>query len=118
MRAGRVPGATSAPRLQPNATRIVMLQSGMRAPMGLKVRGPDLESIEAAGLELEGALKEVPMVDPATVIADRIVGKPYLEILPDRVALARYGVRMEELDHTLWCIPVERSFDYQPCLQQ
>lgn len=96
VRAGRVPGATSAPRLQPIATRIVMLQSGMRAPMGLKVRGPDLESIEAAGLELERALKEVPMVDPATVIADRIVGKPYLEIVPDRTALARYGVRMEE----------------------
>ncbi|MFQ5599750.1 MAG: efflux RND transporter permease subunit, partial [Candidatus Krumholzibacteriia bacterium] len=44
--ATRIPGTTSAPKLQPIAARIVMLQSGMRAPMGIKVKGPDLESIE------------------------------------------------------------------------
>ncbi len=90
--AGDVPGMTSAPWLQPISARIVMLQSGMRAPMGLKVRGPSLEAIEDAALRIEAALKEVSAIDPATVIADRIVGKPYLEIRPDRTALARYGI--------------------------
>ena len=92
VRAAKIPGTTSAPKLQPIAARIVMLQSGMRAPMGVKVQGPDLDTIERVGLEIEKLLKEVPSVEPAAVIADRIVGKPYLEIVPDREALARYGI--------------------------
>lgn len=101
VRAGEIPGATSAPRLQPIATRLVMLQSGMRAPMGLKIRGPSLDAIEQAGLAIERVLREVPMIEPATVIADRIVGKPYLEIRPDRAALARYGIRIEEFQDAI-----------------
>ncbi|MCB1134163.1 MAG: efflux RND transporter permease subunit, partial [Verrucomicrobiae bacterium] len=58
VRAAAVPGTTSAPKLQPIAARIVMLQSGMRAPMGLKVYGPDLETIESVALEIEGWLKQ------------------------------------------------------------
>ncbi len=92
IKAARIPGSTSAPKLQPIAARIVMLQSGMRAPMGVKVKGPDLETIEKVGLQIERFLKEIPSVEPSAVIADRIVGKPYLEIVPDRKALARYGV--------------------------
>ena len=92
IKAARIPGVTSAPKLQPIAARIVMLQSGMRAPMGVKIKGSSLEAIEKVGLQIERFLKEVPSVEPAAVIADRIVGKPYLEIVPDRVALARYGV--------------------------
>jgi Cu(I)/Ag(I) efflux system membrane protein CusA/SilA len=92
VRAAKLPGTTSAPKLQPIAARIVMLQSGMRAPMGVKVQGPDLETIEQVGLQIEQYLKGVPSVEPAAVIADRIVGKPYLEIVPDRKALARYGI--------------------------
>ena len=83
-RAGQIPGSTSAPKLQPIAARLVMLQSGMRAPMGIEIKGPSLEAIERAGLQLERLLKKVPMVEPATVNADRIVGKPYLEIHIDR----------------------------------
>ena len=90
--AAQIPGTTSAPKLQPIAARIVMLQSGMRAAMGVKIKGPDLATIEKVGFEIERILKEVPSIEPATVIADRIVGKPYLEIVPDRAALARYGV--------------------------
>jgi len=90
--AAKIPGTTSAPKLQPIAARIVMLQSGMRAPMGVKVQGPDLATIEAVGLKIEELLKEVPSVEASAVIADRIVGKPYLEIVPDRTALARFGV--------------------------
>ena len=92
VKAARLPGTTSAPKLQPIAARIVMLQSGMRAPMGVKVFGPDLETVERVGLQIEQYLKEVPSIEPATVIADRIIGKPYLEIVPDREALARYGI--------------------------
>ncbi|MDA0321965.1 MAG: efflux RND transporter permease subunit [Verrucomicrobia bacterium] len=96
VKAAKMPGSTSAPKLQPIAARIVMLASGMRAPMGVKVKGPDLETIETVGLQIERFLKEVPSVQPAAVIADRIVGKPYLEIVPDRVALARYGVLIRQ----------------------
>ena len=62
--AAEIPGTTSAPKLQPIAARIVMLQSGMRAPMGVKIKGPDLATIEKVGLEIERILKEVPSIDP------------------------------------------------------
>ena len=97
IKAGEVPGSTSAPKLQPIAARIVMLQSGMRAPMGIKVQGPDLETIEKFGIELEKHLKNVKGVNPAAVIADRIVGKPYLEIIPNREVMARYGLHIKAI---------------------
>jgi copper/silver efflux system protein len=87
-----IPGVTSAPRLQPIETRLVMLQTGMRAPMGIKVFGPDLKSIEAFSLDLELLLKEVPSVKPEAVYADRSLGKPYLEIELDRAAMGRHGL--------------------------
>lgn len=99
--AAQVPGTTAAPKLQPIAARIVMLQSGMRAPMGVKVKGPDLDSVERAGLEIERFLKQVPQVEPATVIADRIVGKPYLEIDINREAIARYGLQIEDVQDVI-----------------
>jgi copper/silver efflux system protein len=92
-----IPGVTSAPRLQPIETRLVMLQTGMRAPMGIKVYGPDLESIEAFGLQLEKYLKEVPSVKHEAVFADRIVGKPYLEIDINRIEIARYGLSVQDV---------------------
>jgi Cu(I)/Ag(I) efflux system membrane protein CusA/SilA len=95
VRAGEIPGTTSAPKLQPIEARIVMLQSGMRAPMGVKVKGPDLATIEKAALDIERFLKEVPSVEPAAVIADRVVGKPYLEIDIDRERIARYGISVQ-----------------------
>ncbi len=101
VKAGEIPGATSAPKLQPIAARIVMLQSGMRAPMGIKVRGPSLEIIETVGLQLEQFLKQVPGIEPAAVIADRIVGKPYLEIEIDREAIARYGIMLEKVQDVI-----------------
>ena len=101
VRAGQIPGTTSAPKLQPIMARIVMLQSGMRAPMGVKVKGPDLDTIERVGLEIERYLKEVPGVEPATVIADRLVGKPYLEIDIDREAIARYGVSIGQVQDVI-----------------
>ena len=101
VKAGQIPGTTSAPKLQPIAARIVMLQSGMRAPMGVKVKGPDLETIDKVGLDIERLLKEVPSVEPAAVIADRIVGKPYIEIDIDREAIARYGVHIRNVQDVI-----------------
>jgi len=101
VKAAEVPGTTSAPRLQPIAARIVMLQSGMRAPMGMKVKGPSLETIDNVGLQLEKLLKEVPSIEPAAVFADRIVGKPYLEIDIDRLAIARYGIMLQDVQDVI-----------------
>ena len=95
--ATKIPGVTSAPKLQPIETRLVMLQTGMRAPMGIKVRGSDLSVIEGFGLELEKYLKDVEGVKDAAVFADRIVGKPYLLIDINRQAISRYGLTIEKV---------------------
>jgi Cu(I)/Ag(I) efflux system membrane protein CusA/SilA len=96
-----IPGLTSAPKLQPIETRMVMLSTGMRAPMGLKVYGPDLESIEKAGMEFEKALKEVPSVKSSSVFYDRAVGAPYLEIKLNRENMARYGMKVSDVQEIL-----------------
>jgi Cu(I)/Ag(I) efflux system membrane protein CusA/SilA len=97
----KFPGVTSAPKLQPIETRLVMLQTGMRAPMGIKVKGPDLKSIETFGLQLESILKEVEGVKQQAVFADRIVGKPYLLIDIKRDQLARYGISIMDVQEVL-----------------
>ena len=99
--AGTIVGSTSAPKLQPIETRLIMLQTGMRAPMGLKVRGPDLETIERVAQDLERLLKQVPSVEPSAVIADRVVGKPYLEIDIDREAIGRYGLMIRQVQDVI-----------------
>jgi len=96
-----VPGLTSAPKLQPIQTRLVMLQTGMRAPMGIKVFGPSLETIEKTGYELEKLLKQVEGVQGMSVFADRVVGKPYLEMEINRDAIARYGLSVKHLQSTI-----------------
>lgn len=97
----QIPGVTSAPKLQPIETRLVMLQTGMRAPMGIKVYGPDLETIQEFGFELEEILKQVPSVKTEAVFADRVIGKPYLELDIDRNAIARYGLSIEQVQQTI-----------------
>ncbi|MGY8913477.1 MULTISPECIES: efflux RND transporter permease subunit [Flavobacteriaceae] len=97
----KFPGVTSAPKLQPIETRLVMLQTGMRAPMGIKVKGPDLKTIEAFGLQLEGLLKQAEGVKEQAVFADRIVGKPYLLIDIKREQLARYGISIMDVQEVL-----------------
>lgn len=101
VRVTRMPGITSAPKLQPIETRLVMLQTGMRAPMGIKVKGQDLRQIEAFGLELEEIIKHAEGVKVEAVFADRIVGKPYLLIDIKRERLARYGVTIENVQQIL-----------------
>lgn len=97
----RLPGVTSAPRLQPIETRLIMLQTGMRAPMGIKVYGPDLQTIEGFARRLESVLQEVPSVKKESVFADRIVGKPYLHLNIDRNKAGRYGLNVEDIQRTI-----------------
>ncbi|MDR0683319.1 MAG: efflux RND transporter permease subunit [Dysgonamonadaceae bacterium] len=96
-----LPCLTSSPKLQPIEARLVMLSTGMRAPMGLKVSGTDLESIEKAGKELERILKEVPSILPSTVFYDRAVGAPYIEIRLNRRQMARYGITVADLQEVI-----------------
>jgi len=79
----------------------VMLQTGMRAPMGIKVKGQDLREIEAFGLKLEEILKQAEGVKEQAVFADRIVGKPYLLVDIKREQLARYGVSIMDVQEIL-----------------
>lgn len=85
--------------LQPIQTRIVMLQSGFRAMMGVKVYGSDPRDIERVCLQMEQLLKRVP--GATDVVADRIVGKPYVEYEIDRVAIARYGVNVRDVQDVI-----------------
>ena len=101
VRVSKIPGVTSAPKLQPIETRLVMLQTGMRAPMGIKVYGPDLQTIEDFGIKLEEILKTVPSVKAQAVFADRIVGKPYLLFNIDRDKISRYGLNVEDVQQTI-----------------
>ncbi len=101
VRVTKLPGVTSAPKLQPIETRLVMLQTGMRAPMGIKVKGQSLKEIEAFGVQLEGILKQVEGVKKEAVFADRIVGKPYLLIDIDRAKIAQYGLSIDDVQSVL-----------------
>ncbi len=96
-----LPGLTGSPKLQPIATRQVMLSTGLKAAMGLKVYGPDLESIEKVGLQMEKALKEVESINAASVYFDRAQGAPYIEITPDREKLGRYGIQMGDVQSVI-----------------
>ncbi|WP_431355330.1 efflux RND transporter permease subunit [Pseudidiomarina mangrovi] len=99
--AAEVPGVTSAPRLQPIETRQLMLQTGMRAAMGVKIQAPDLATLEQAAVDIERVLRESNGVNSASVSAERVVGKPYLEINLKREQLARYGLSVETVQNTI-----------------
>lgn len=85
--------------LQPIQTRIVMLQTGFRAMMGVKIFGSDPREIERVGLQMEQLLRKVP--GATDVVADRIVGKPYIQFEIDREAIARYGVNIRDVQDVI-----------------
>ncbi len=91
-----VPGLTSAPRLQPIEGRIVMLQSGIRASMAVRLRGSDLHEMESVGMEIEKILQNTPGIKASSVFADRAVGKPYIDVLWKREELAIAGLTVQE----------------------
>ena len=99
--AAALPGLTGSPKLQPIATRMVMLSTGLKAPMGLKIYGPDLASIEQAGRQLERAMKQMPDINPASVYYDRTEGAPYIELKLDREKMARYGIQVGDMQSVI-----------------
>lgn len=97
----RLPGVTGSPKLQPIATRQVMLSTGLKAPMGLKIYGPDLQSIEQAGMQFEKVMRQIPEINSASVYYDRASGAPYVEIKLDREKLSRYGIQVGDVQSIL-----------------
>ena len=76
-----------------------MLQTGFRAMMGVKIYGSDLREIERIGLQIEQLLREVP--GATDIVADRIVGKPYIQIDIDRERIGRYGVNIRDVQDVI-----------------
>ncbi|TVQ09815.1 MAG: efflux RND transporter permease subunit, partial [Balneolaceae bacterium] len=101
LHASDLPGVTSAPKLHPIEARLVMLQTGMRANMGIRINGPDLETIDSFASNLEPVIRGVEGVRPASVFADRVVGKPYIEIDIDRRAIARHGLMIADVQQVI-----------------
>lgn len=101
VQAAQLPGVTSAPKLQPIETRLLMLQTGMRAAMGIKLQAPDLATLEQIALAFEAALRDAPAISPLTVNADRVVGQPYLIVTPNRQQIARHGLSMQQVQQSL-----------------
>jgi Cu(I)/Ag(I) efflux system membrane protein CusA/SilA len=85
--------------LQPIQTRLIMLQTGFRAMMGVKIYGGDLKEIGRIGLDIEKLLAQVP--GATDIVADRIIGKPYLEFEIDRDRIARYGVNIRDVQDVI-----------------
>lgn len=85
--------------LQPIETRIIMLQSGIKASIGQRIFGPTSEAIEEATLVFEQALKHVQGASDVTAL--RLMGKPYLEITPSRFRMARYSLRVEDVQRII-----------------
>jgi Cu(I)/Ag(I) efflux system membrane protein CusA/SilA len=85
----QVPGY-AAGFLQPIENRVLMLSTGIRAQLGLKIFGDDLDAIQRKAYEIEAVVNKIP--GAAGVSPSRVQGKPYLEIAVDRAALTRYGL--------------------------
>ena len=89
----RMPGYQMA-IAPPIRTRIDMLTTGVRTPVGIKVLGPDLAEIERLSIELEGLLREV--AGTRSTFAERQTGRDYVDIVPDRDAISRYGLTVRD----------------------
>lgn len=90
----RMPGFQMA-IAPPIRTRIDMLTTGVRTPVGIKVFGPDLVEIERLSVELEGLLRRVP--GTRSTFAERQTGREYLDIAPKREVIARYGLNVRDV---------------------
>lgn len=100
-KAATFPGVTGAPPLQPIETRRIMLQSGIRASMAVKISGQTLDQIEQLGYRIADIVRDAPGVNPSFVVPDRVNGKPYLEIEVDRARIARYGLNVADVLETV-----------------
>ena len=94
----RMPGVTNI-WTQPIRNRIDMLSTGIRTQVGIKIFGSDLSTIERLSSEVEQALHRVP--GAVDLYAERITGAPYLEIKTDRIAAARYGISVGDVQEVI-----------------
>jgi Cu(I)/Ag(I) efflux system membrane protein CusA/SilA len=90
----RMPGYQMA-IAPPIRTRIDMLTTGVRTPVGIKVFGSDLGEIEKVSIALEGLLRQVP--GTRSTFAERQTGREYVDIVPNRDAIARYGLTVRDV---------------------
>jgi Cu(I)/Ag(I) efflux system membrane protein CusA/SilA len=97
-KAMQIPGVSNAWTM-PIKARIDMLATGIRTPIGIKVFGKDLGEIEKLAREIETVVKTVPGTTSA--YAERVTGGYYLDIVPDRMALARYGLSVGDLQDVI-----------------
>ena len=91
----QLPGWTNA-FTQPIRNRVDMLTTGIRTPIGIKVYGTDLAQIERVGTALERVVHRVP--GTRSVLFERAVGGLYVDVVPDRAALARYGLQIDDVN--------------------
>ncbi len=94
----RIPGLTNAWTM-PIRSRIDMLSTGIRTPVGIKIAGPDLAELERLGREVEATLRDVP--GTASVYADRVMGGNYLDFAIDREAIARHGLTVRDVQEVI-----------------
>jgi len=90
----KVPGLTNA-WVMPIKTRIDMLATGIKTPVGIKVAGPDLTVIERIGRDLERVLADVP--GTASVYSERVAGGRYVDVDIDRLRASRYGLNIRDV---------------------
>ena len=90
----KFPGLTNA-WVQPIKTRIDMLATGIKTPVGIKIAGQDLKVIEKIGKDIEGILNDVE--GTASVFSERVSGGRYIEIIPDRITAARFGLNIADI---------------------
>ena len=93
-----IPGLTNAWTM-PIRSRIDMLSTGIRTPVGIKIAGPDLAELERLGREMEEVLRDVP--GTASVYADRVMGGNYLDVSIDRDAIARHGLTVTDVQEVI-----------------
>ena len=94
----RIPGLTNA-WVMPIKTRIDMLATGIRTPVGVKIAGPDLAEIQRLGEEIERVLRAIP--GTRSVIAERVSGGRYLEVRPKRLEAARLGLSVADINELI-----------------
>lgn len=94
----RFPGLTNA-WVMPIKTRIDMLATGIKTPVGIKIAGPDLEGIQDLGKQLENILKEVP--GTASVYSERVAGGRYIKVDIKREKAARYGLNIDDVQQVI-----------------
>ncbi|MDP4789383.1 MAG: CusA/CzcA family heavy metal efflux RND transporter, partial [Haliea sp.] len=93
-----LPGLTNA-WVMPIKTRIDMLATGIKTPVGIKVAGPDLLKIQAIGKRLEEVLREVP--GTASVYSERVAGGRYIKVDIQRANAARYGLNIADVQQVV-----------------